>query len=105
MSRNIWISFCLFTFISPSFALIQNKEIILKPTLIKKIQQMKPDSSNAHALELLLGPPAACVPVNATSQESWVCQWKTTLTSNSMRNTLNVFFEAGAISQIRVIKD
>ncbi|CDZ78984.1 hypothetical protein BN59_03299 [Legionella massiliensis] len=100
MQRVLFCLFCLIYPFSPLSAATQTKEILINGALIKKIKQLKPDSSNAYQLEQLLGPAAACLP---KSQESWVCQWKGSLASNRLENTLNVSFEAGMITEVRAI--
>lgn len=76
---------------------VQTKPITISPGLIKKVSSLSPNSSNAHDIEVLLGSPAACLPL---SMEAWACQWKGDLTRSDIRNTLNVTFESGMVTSV-----
>jgi hypothetical protein len=76
---------------------IQTKPIIINQVLVNKITTLSARSSNAYTIEKMIGAPSACIP---TSNESWICQWKNNLNSSGIRNTLNISFEAGMVTEV-----
>lgn len=103
MLNRLLLLLCLSSAFSQAAADTQTKNLTIDKALINQIKALKPDTSNAHELELLLGPPAACLPTSPQAQESWICQWKGSLDSNRLNNTLNIYFEAGVIAHIQAI--
>lgn len=98
--RTLLSGFILLPGLGMSASCPQLKPVKIDTTLIQKLTQLTPDSSNAHETELLIGPACACVPLGRVPSETWMCQWKGNLSSNRLENTLNITFEAGMISEI-----
>lgn len=78
----------------------QTKAIQVTKLLVEKIAKLSPDTSNAHEIEVMIGEPAACLPMNSLPSEVWICQWKGVLSSNRIENTLNVTFESGMVAKV-----
>ena len=90
-------------FCADCIAMQQIKPIEINQPLINKIAQIRKHESNANDILILLGQPAACLPLNEMPSEAWMCQWKGSMNSNRLENTLNITFEAGMIAKIIAI--
>lgn len=86
--------------IAAAMPAIQTKPLKVNRQLAQILVSMEPDTSNAHEIEKLIGPPSACVVINPPPLESWACQWKGDLASNRVINTLNVLFESGSLTKV-----
>lgn len=82
----------------------QKKPVTVTKKLVQQISALNPDSSNANAIEKLIGPPCSCYTSDVSpSAESWSCQWKGNLSQNKLENTLTVSFEAGMMTRVIAI--
>lgn len=105
MIKKIIGALCLSLCMGNIFSCPQIKPVAVTKTLIQKLSKMKPDTSNAHQIEQIIGPACACLPNNDMPSETWNCQWQGNLKSNRLENTINITFESGMIAKIIAIDE